>query len=59
LIERMERLIKMFCDAGIEEHLLHEHSFYTPSCGVGSLPEDAAGRVFELLAGLKGRLGRE
>jgi len=56
LLERMERLINLFCGAGIEENLLRKRSLYTPSCGVGSLPEDAADKVFELLAGLKARL---
>ncbi len=56
LLERMDRLTKLFCGAGIDGNLLQKRSLYTPSCGVGSLPEDAAERVFELLAGLKARL---
>jgi methionine synthase II (cobalamin-independent) len=56
LLEKMNRLIKLFCNAGIDGDLLRKRSLYTPSCGVGSLSEDAAARVFELLAGLKSRL---
>lgn len=52
LLERMERLTGLFSDAGIPEDLLRSRALYTPSCGVGSLPEDAAGRVLELLSGL-------
>jgi methionine synthase II (cobalamin-independent) len=56
LLKRMNRLTRLFCEAGIDEDLLRKRSLYTPSCGVGSLPEGAANRVLELLADLKARL---
>jgi methionine synthase II (cobalamin-independent) len=55
LVERMDRLIKLFADAGVDETVLLKRSLYTPSCGVGSLPEESGARVLELLAGLKRR----
>jgi methionine synthase II (cobalamin-independent) len=59
LFEKMTRLIDLFTGAGIDEDLLRNRSLYTPSCGMGSLPEDVARRVLELLAGLKARLATE
>ena len=52
LRERLDRIIDLLTVSGVDEDLLRSRALYTPSCGVGSLPEDSARRVMELLAGL-------
>ena len=44
----VEALVKK----GLDRDLLLSNSFFSPSCGLGSLGEDAAGQIFQLLSRL-------
>ncbi|MFC1919091.1 hypothetical protein ACFLWW_03885 [Chloroflexota bacterium] len=46
LVERMERLIQLVADKGIDKKLLLELSWITPSCTTGSMSVEQAERVF-------------
>ncbi len=50
LRERLDRIIDLLTASGVDEGLLRSRALYTPSCGVGSLPEDSARFVLQLLA---------
>ncbi len=56
LVDLWERERKAVEDLGVDREVLQKQSLITPSCGTGSLEEEAARRVLELTAGLSERL---
>ncbi|MBN1575994.1 MAG: hypothetical protein JW913_05540 [Chitinispirillaceae bacterium] len=48
--------VERLSSLGIDPKLVHERSIITPSCGCGTLTENAAKRVFELLGETAARL---
>jgi methionine synthase II (cobalamin-independent) len=52
LKDALENLILLFIKKGIPEENIHSRMIFTPSCGMGSLPEESAKTVLELLSRL-------
>ncbi len=52
LRKRLNELIALFASKGIPEELLRKQLILTPSCGLGTLPPDAADKALELLQSL-------
>lgn len=53
---QLERVMDGLAAKGIDKQLIIEQAIITPSCGTGSLPEDDARRVFDLLNQLSARM---
>ena len=47
LVERLEGVLQMVLDKGIDKELLYESSWITPTCDVSTLPVELAERVYE------------
>ncbi len=59
LLRRLEGAMEGFARAGVDEGMLRRGCLLTPSCGMGSLDEDLAGRILGLLREVSARLRRE
>jgi hypothetical protein len=50
LIAHFDGIVNRLVDKGIDRGMILNQSILTPSCGTGSLPQDLAEKVFDLLA---------
>ena len=53
LKNRVEELLEQYVKKGISEERLINQRIFTPSCGMGTLTEQEAGKVLELLHGMR------
>ncbi len=56
LEKKLEEGIDRLASKGIDRNLILQQAMITPSCGTGSLPVDAAEKVFSLMADLTKRM---
>lgn len=56
LVKKFDEALKCFLKKGMNESLLYEHIFLTPSCGCGSLDEKNALKALKLTKDLSNRL---
>ena len=54
LRRRLDEGIARFASAGLDEAILRRQCVITPSCGMGSLAEDLAERILDLLSQVAG-----
>jgi len=53
---QLEKMMDNLAAKGIDKQLIMEQAILTPSCGTGSLPEEEAEMVFDLLSNLSKRM---